>query len=213
MVKYLNSNHTHLECDNINLANHLYQAVDARDLPNMADVESSLLYFCRLVSQKNRIALTGECADEIFGGYPWFHKPELMSANTFPWSKNMETRKLLLSDDLLSTIDLDSYVQAAYNKSLAETPRLEDETREETRRREIAYLNLKWFMITLLDRMDRTSMYSGLVARVPFADHRIVEYIWNVPWEMKCPDGVAKDSFSRPRISYQTKSSTKKVLI
>ena len=192
MVKYLNSNHTHLECDNINLANHLYQAVDARDLPNMADVESSLLYFCRLVSQKNRIALTGECADEIFGGYPWFHKPELMSANTFPWSKNMETRKLLLSDDLLSTIDLDGYVQAAYNKSLAETPRLEDETREETRRREIAYLNLKWFMITLLDRMDRTSMYSGLVARVPFADHRIVEYIWNVPWEMKCPDGVAK---------------------
>ena len=99
MVKYLNSNHTHLECDNINLANHLYQAVDARDLPNMADVESSLLYFCRLVSQKNRIALTGECADEIFGGYPWFHKAELMSANTFPWSKNMETRKLLLSDD------------------------------------------------------------------------------------------------------------------
>ena len=47
-------------------------------------------------------------------------------------------------------------------------------------------------MVTLLDRMDRTSMYPGLEARVPFADHRIVEYMWNVPWEMKCPDGVVK---------------------
>src|SRR5699024_7242485 len=72
------------------------------------------------------------------------------------------------------------------------TPRLEGEGKTEARRREIAYLNLKWFMVTLLDRMDRCSMYSGLEARVPFADHRIVEYIWNVPWEMKCPNGVVK---------------------
>lgn len=132
------------------------------------------------------------CADEIFGGYPWFHNPEMMSANTFPWSRNMETRKQLLSKDLLSSIDLDGYVQAAYEKSVAETPRLAGESPLEARRREIAYLNLKWFMVTLLDRMDRCSMYSGLEARVPFADHRIVEYVWNVPWEMKSPNGLVK---------------------
>lgn len=192
MVDYVKSKHTYLECDNLDLADNLYRAVEARDLPNMADVESSLLYFCRKVAQNNKVALTGECADEIFGGYPWFHNPEIMALNTFPWSKNMETRKLLLSDDLLSKIDLDGYVQAAYEKSIAETPKLIGESKEEARRREIAYLNLKWFMITLLDRMDRTSMFSGLEARVPFADHRIVEYIWNVPWEMKCPNGVVK---------------------
>lgn len=192
MVEHVDSKHTYLECDNLALADNLYNAVDARDLPNMGDVESSLLYFCNKVSAKNKVALTGECADEIFGGYPWFHNPEVMAANTFPWSRNMDTRKLLLSDDLLSSIDLEGYAQAAYEKSIAETPRLIGESASEARRREIAYLNLKWFMVTLLDRMDRCSMYSGLETRVPFADHRIVEYIWNVPWEMKCPNGVVK---------------------
>jgi asparagine synthase (glutamine-hydrolysing) len=192
MRDFVKSKHTYLECDNIDLADNLYNAVDARDLPNMADVESSLLYFCREVAKQTKVALTGECADEIFGGYPWFHNPEIMSLDTFPWSKNMETRKQLLSDDLLHKIDLDNYVHSVYEKSVAETPRLYGENKTEARRREIAYLNLKWFMVTLLDRMDRCSMYSGLEARVPFADHRIVEYVWNVPWEMKCPGGVVK---------------------
>lgn len=192
MKNYVGSKHTYLECNNEDLADNLYLAVDARDLPNMADIESSLLFFCKKVASEVSVTLTGECADEIFGGYPWFHASDIMSLNTFPWSKNMDSRKLLLSDDLLSKIDLDGYVQAAYEKSIAETPKLLGENRTESRRREISYLNLKWFMITLLDRMDRCSMYSGLEARVPLADHRIVEYIWNVPWTMKCPNGRVK---------------------
>lgn len=192
MTELVHSKHTYLECDNLDLADNLYHAVDARDLPNMADVESSLLYFCRKVSSRIKVALTGECADEIFGGYPWFHNPEVMKGSGFPWSRNLETRKQLLSEDLLTTLKLDEYVQASYEKSVAETPRLIGENKTEARRREIAYLNLKWFMVTLLDRMDRCSMYSGLEARVPFADHRIIEYVWNVPWEMKSPNGVVK---------------------
>ncbi len=192
MIDHVKSKHTYLECDNEDLADNLYQAVDARDLPNMADVESSLLFFCGQVAKKTKVALTGECADEIFGGYPWIHRPELMEVNTFPWARNMETRKLLLSDDLLSKVDLEAYVQAAYEKSLSEVPRLQGEDPLNARRREIAYLNLKWFMVTLLDRMDRCSMHSGLEARVPFADHRIVEYVWNVPWDMKSKGGVVK---------------------
>lgn len=191
-VNYLGTKHTYLECNYMELSDYLTLSVDARDLPNMGDIESSLLYFCQKVTKQHRVALTGECADEIFGGYPWFHDQATMSLNTFPWSKNMDTRKQLLSNDLLSVIDLDGYVKATYEQSIAQTPRLEGESKEEARRREIAYLNLKWFMITLLDRMDRSSMYSGLEARVPIADHRIVEYIWNVPWEMKCPNGVVK---------------------
>ncbi len=192
MVESVGSNHRYLECDSLDLADNLLDAVDARDLPNMADVEASLLYFCRQVAPNNKVALTGECADEIFGGYPWFYKTELMDAATFPWSRDIETRKRLLSDALLASVDLEGYVQAAYEKSVAETPRLLGESPQEARRREIAYLNLKWFMITLLDRTDRCSMFSGLEARVPFADHRIVEYLWNVPWEMKCPNGLVK---------------------
>ena len=192
MLDHVGSSHTYLECDNQDLADHLYPAVDARDLPNMADVEASLLYFCHRVAAETKVTLTGECADEIFGGYPWNNRPELMELNTFPWSGNMDTRKHLLSQDLLSTLDLEGYVKAAYERTLSEVPRLIGEAPFEARRREIAYLNLKWFMVTLLDRMDRCSMHSGLEARVPFADHRIVEYVWNVPYSMKAKDGIVK---------------------
>lgn len=192
MVEYFKTNHTYLECDNMLLADYLYKAVDARDLPGMADVESSLLYFCSEVKKYNKVALTGECADEIFGGYPWFHNKESAEIHTFPWSQNLEPRKLLLNDDVLNEIDMDNYVQETYEKSIRETPYLDGENKIESRRREISYLNIKWFMVTLLDRMDRTSMYSGLEARVPLADHRILEYIWNVPWDIKSRNGVVK---------------------
>lgn len=192
MVSHSHTHHIYLECDNTILVDYLQKAVDARDLPCMADVESSLLYFCSKVVDFNKVTLTGECADEIFGGYPWFHKQEMFDSPTFPWSMDLARRKVLLSDDLISGLRLEEYVQNAYETTIQQTPRLAGEEPIEARRRELAYLNIRWFMQTLLDRMDRTSMYSGLEARVPFADHRLVEYVWNVPWEMKCPDGLVK---------------------
>lgn len=192
MVKHCGTNHRFLECGNTQQLSCLYKAVDARDLPCMADVESSMLYFCSQVVTHNKVTLTGECADEIFGGYPWFHNQTVFETDAFPWSQNMEPRQTLLSDALIHDLHMEEYAHAAYEKTINETPLLAEEAPEEKRRREIAYLNLKWFMVTLLDRMDRTSMYSGLEARVPFADHRIVEYVFNVPWQMKCPDGVVK---------------------
>lgn len=192
MVEYSNTKHRYLECSNEQQADYLYAAVRARDLPCMADVESSMLYFCSKVVDYNKVTLTGECADEIFGGYPWFHSQEAFNRQAFPWSYDMEARKALLKDSVIAELPLEEYARAAYEKTIAETPILEGESPQEKRRREIAYLNLKWFMVTLLDRMDRTSMYSGLEARVPMADHRIVEYVWNVPWEMKCMGSHAK---------------------
>lgn len=192
MVKHCGTNHRFLECGNTQQLSCLYKAVDARDLPCMADVESSMLYFCSQVVTHNKVTLTGECADEIFGGYPWFHNQTVFETDAFPWSQNMEPRQTLLSDALIHDLHMEEYAHAAYEKTINETPLLAKESPVEKRRREIAYLNLKWFMVTLLDRMDRTSMYNGLEARVPFADHRIVEYVFNVPWQMKCPDGVVK---------------------
>jgi asparagine synthase (glutamine-hydrolysing) len=192
MLEHYPTNHTYLECDEVQLFDALFTAVDARDYPGMADVDASLLYFCSLVKEKNKVALTGECADEIFGGYPWFYRRELMDRDGFPWSADIEARTLFLKDDLISTLKLSEYSHERYLTSIAKAPHLPGETPEEKKRREIAYLNIKWFMQTLLDRMDRTSMHSGLEARVPFADHRIVEYVYNVPWEMKYQNGVEK---------------------
>ncbi|MBQ8279213.1 MAG: asparagine synthase (glutamine-hydrolyzing) [Roseburia sp.] len=192
MLQHYATNHTYLECDETLLADTLYAAVDAKDYPGMADVDASLLYFCSLVKQHNKVALTGECADEIFGGYPWFYRPELLDRESFPWSSDVSARTLFLKDEWLSTLDLADYSYDHYKTSLAQAPTLSGESAEERKRRGVAYLNIKWFMQTLLDRMDRTSMYSGLEARVPFADHRIIEYVFNVPWEMKYRNGVEK---------------------
>lgn len=184
--------HTCLECDEADLAELLPQAVWIKDLPGMTDVDASLLYFCGQVRQHEKVALTGECADEIFGGYPWFYRPELLYADGFPWSFDLQARCALLNQETVTRLDLEGYVRSRYEAALEEVPRLPGERPEARRRREVAYLNLRWFMQTLLDRMDRTSMAWGLEARVPFANHRIVEYLYNVPWEMKYQNGVEK---------------------
>lgn len=193
MAAFLDSDHSYLECDHLHQADCLIDSVKAHDLPAMGDVDSSMLYFCSLVAKNNRVALTGECADEIFGGYPWFHKKESLEASTFPWTMDLEARKVLLKDDFAEALNMDTFVRESYEASVAQTPQLAGESGEDKRRREIAWLNQQWFMQTLLNRMDRTSAYSGLGARVPFADYRIIEYLWNVPWNMKAQDGIVKN--------------------
>lgn len=192
MADFCRTHHTCLTCDNLSQADKLYDAVDAKDMPGMADVDSSLLHFCRLIKKEHVVAVSGECADEIFGGYPWFHKKEAFEGHCFPWSPDLSVRTGLLKPEILDALDLEEYVNRRYEESIAAVPKLEHESAQEARRREISYLNIRWFMDTLLTRKDRMSMASGLEVRVPYADHRIVEYVFNVPWAYKCPDGVVK---------------------
>lgn len=193
MVAYLQSNHVRLMCDTKTQADALYESVDAHDMPCMADIDSSLLHFCRQVSQHHKVVLTGECADEVFGGYPWFHKPEFLESATFPWTPSLAPRQEIFLPALLNRIHLTDYVADSYNTAISEIDVLPKEDSTETSRRRISYLNIRYFMQTLLNRMDRTSMHSGLEARVPFADRDLVDYIFNVPWSMKAKDGIVKN--------------------
>lgn len=193
MVNYLGIKHNYLACDYVELADLLYDSVDSRCLPTMADVDSSLLYFCSKVAKNHKVALTGECADEIFGGYPWFHREEMIKANTFPWMSDISFRKSLLNPEFAAVLHMERYVKNAYSNTISEVEILPDESELDSARRKVTYLNIKYFMQTLLDRMDRTSMHSGLEARVPFADRRIVDYLYNLPWEMKSRNGIPKD--------------------
>lgn len=193
MVEFLGSEHHYLECDYETQADLLYASVDSHDLPCMADVDSSLVHFCREVSKNHKVVLTGECADEVFGGYPWFHKEEFLKSHTFPWTPDLSPRKELMRDDVLDVIKIDEFVNRAYADAVSEVSLLPGEDETESSRRQIGYLNIRFFMQTLLNRMDRTSMHSGLEARVPFADRKLVEYIFNVPWNMKAHDGVVKN--------------------
>jgi len=182
MAEHLNSEHHELRCPSTELADLLEPAMLARDLPGMADIDSSLLYFCSKISGGFDAALTGETADEVFGGYPWFRSEEAFSQQKFPWS-DMTARRSFLRDDLLDYLDLDAYAKQAYDSSVAQTPRCAADSPEEARRREIAWLNLRWFMQTLLTRMDR--MAGNLSCRAPLADRHLLEYVWNIPWEIK----------------------------
>lgn len=180
----LNTMHHHAVISQKELAEYLTEAVHVRDLPGMADIDSSLLWFCREIKQDFTVGLSGECADEIFGGYPWFHQVAIAERG-FPWIRSTNERYSLLNDSWKKKLTIHKYVQHAYDTTIAETPRLDGESPIDAKRRELFYLNMTWFMTTLLDRKDRMSMGASLEVRVPFADHRLVEYAWNIPWDFK----------------------------
>lgn len=192
MQQHIDSIHHSAIINNEQLAERLKDAVLMKDLPGMADVDSSLLWFCEQIKQDFTVALSGECADEIFGGYPWFYKEELLARGGFPWMRSQKEREQLLLPEWQKKLDLQGYVKERYDETVAETPQLDGETPLKARRREMFYLNMIWFMQTLLDRKDRMSMGASLEVRVPFADHRLVEYAWNIPWEMKMLNGREK---------------------
>ena len=170
----------------------LDNATYARDLPGMADVDFSLLAFCRHIKPHVTVALSGECADEIFGGYPWYRDPDVRDRDGFPWAQNTEYRTNILVKGLREKLDGESYVRDHYEKTCRQSDILPGNTALEVRMKQMVNLNLRWFMQTLLDRKDRMSMYSGLEVRVPFCDYRIAEYLYGVPWPFKDYNGKEK---------------------
>ena len=167
------------------LVSALYDAVDARDLPGMADIDASLLLFSKEAKKHVTVALSGECADEVFGGYPWYRDPKIRNQDGFPWAQSTDYRASFLTPDYAKKINAHQYVDERYKKSLTSAATMPGLAPEEKRMKEMVHLNLQWFMQTLLERKDRMSMYNGLEVRVPFCDHRIVEYLYTIPWEMK----------------------------
>ena len=192
MSEFIGSNHKNVLIDTPELIQALYDATKARDLPGMADVDSSLLLFCKEVKKEFTVAVSGECADEIFGGYPWYHNKDILYSKGFPWSRSTEQRADLLRDGILKNINPFEFVNSHYQKTVAETLSNDFDSPLEKRMKEMFMLNVKWFMQTLLDRKDRMSMANGLEVRVPFCDHELAEYVFNIPWEIKSLDGREK---------------------
>lgn len=206
MVEHIKSNHRYLECAYTELFDCLLDAVKYKDMPGMTDVDASLMFFARKIKENHTVCLSGECADEIFGGYPWFRAKESFEIDRFPWSRDLEFRKRVLSHELREKLPMEEYVRSQYERSVRETPLLlreqvereklfvpqTDKYSRNRRERELAWLNIRWFMATLLERKDRMTMSCGLEVRVPFADHRLVEYLYSLPWEYKYHNNQVK---------------------
>lgn len=197
VAEYLGTDHTRIELDTPELVNSLTRPLAARDLPGMADIDISLLLFCEEIKKTVTVALSGEAADEIFGGYPWFHREEALSADTFPWSLQLDRRMSVIAPELVERIRPHEYVAARYREALSEISRLAGEESFDARIREITYLSITRFLPTLLERKDRMSMAVGLEVRVPFCDHRLVQYVWNIPWSLRNLNGTAKGILRR----------------
>lgn len=190
MADYIGSNHHNIVLENSLVAQALKPATVARGVPAFADVDSSLLLFCKEVKKDVTVCLSGECADEIFGGYPWYHRKEILFEDCFPWARSTAARRNILKDGFLPRGE--EYIDNAYRNTLQKTSYLPQDNKTERRMREMFMLNLDWFMQTLLARKDVMSMESSLEVRVPFCDYRLVEYAYNMPWSMKALDGREK---------------------
>jgi asparagine synthase (glutamine-hydrolysing) len=191
-VAHVCCDHTEVVLDSQELADRdLNRAVmQASDFPLSVsgDMFSSLYRLFQAVRAESTVALSGESADEVFGGYPWFHDPKAVDAATFPWLATTGSTfagTQVLDPDLLDRLNLLEFQADSYAQAIAETPVHKGEDAVERRMREISYLHLTRFVQFLLDHKDRMSMAVGLEVRVPFCDHRLVEYVFNIPWHLK----------------------------
>lgn len=185
MVKYLNTNHNDIHIEQKELFDCLYESVIARDMPGMADIDSSMFIFCKkIASTDQKVVLSGECSDEIFGGYPWFYKEHLKNTDGFPWALSENLRENLVKKGIFKKGEITDYIIASKASTLKNTSHISDDIFE-NKFKEINYLTVKYFMNTLVERTDRMSMRSSLEVRVPYADHRIFEYVYNVDAKLK----------------------------
>ena len=192
LAAYLGTDHTVLTAPNREVARCLTAAVGARDFPGQADIDSSLLYFCAKIKDRHTVALSGECADEIFGGYPWFYRPEMLYRDFFPWIHEPMERAGIFREAFAKPREGYAFLSGEYRKIIADCPMLPEDSETMRTARIATCLSVGYFMTSLLERKDRMSMYSGVEVRVPFADHRILEYVYNVPWDIKFENGVEK---------------------
>jgi asparagine synthase (glutamine-hydrolysing) len=192
MVDEFSTDHEIVRISNRELLDLLADATIARDAPGMGDVDSSLHYICGEVAKDFHIAMSGECGDEVFGGYPWFFRDEDLKRKMFPWAKNIGFRKSLLAPNLAGEIDAEKILTNKYEASVRAVPRADFDADDEYARRQFAAINFEWFMYTLGERSERIGMDNTLFIRMPYCDHTLVEYVWNIPWEFKAYDGREK---------------------
>ena len=188
MVDTFKLNHKNIVIDNDDLITYLKDVVRYRDLPGMVDIDASLYLFAKEMKKDIDVALSGECADEIFAGYPWYYNPDFKCDNKFPWAKDLKIRQSFIKDEFLN-VNIDSYILNKVNNTYRD---LVIKDKNEIEKKKLMKLNLEWFMLTLVDRCDRMTMAAGLNVRVPFCDYRIVEMLYQIPWAYKYQNDTEK---------------------
>ncbi|MBO5229226.1 MAG: asparagine synthase (glutamine-hydrolyzing) [Clostridia bacterium] len=177
--------HTYHVLNSNNLCYALHEALVARDYPSMADIDSSLLLFCQALKQDVDVCLSGEFADEIFCGYPWFYRPDTAQATTFPWAINLAVRENTIAKRLRNVLKIKDFVAQSFADAVAEVPLSPLDSPADRQMKTYSHLTMRWFGLNLLERGERMAARYGLDIRMPFTDLKLVEYVYNIPWTMK----------------------------
>ncbi len=167
------------------------------DLPGVGELETSLYLLFTEMKKDATVALSGESADEVFSGYPWFHQEQFLNADIFPWLVNLGYFSEILSDEIKEKVAPEEYRRKRYQEAKSEVPFLEEEDEKQAKQRQMSYMFITRFLPFMLDRKDRASMMTGFEVRVPFCDFRLVEYLWNVPYDLKSIDNIEKGILRR----------------
>ncbi|MDR1570317.1 MAG: asparagine synthase (glutamine-hydrolyzing) [Oscillospiraceae bacterium] len=202
LANELGADHNILTVTPLAVADALARATELRDFPGQADIDSSLYLYCQKVRAEHTVALSGECADEIFGGYPWFYRPEMLEKPFYPWQHDPVARASLFDDSVARAKEGYEWLSDDYRSDLAKCPVLPDDTADMRAARQATWLSTRFFMTSLLERKDRMSMGASLEVRVPFSDHRVLEYVYNVPWSIKRKNDVEKSLLREAMGSY-----------
>lgn len=192
LADYLKTDHTVLTAPTETVADYLIKATKYRDFPGQADIDSSLLYFCEQVKKEHSVAISGECSDEIFGGYPWFYREEMLNSEFFPFVHKPFARAELFNDEIIKSKEGYDYLSKLYRREMDSVETLETDSEADIVARKASHLSIKYFMTNLLERKDRMSMASSLEVRVPFSDHRLAQFVYNVPWNIKFENNTEK---------------------
>ena len=192
VAEHIGSEHVEVVLKARDVAEAIPQARHARDLPSIGQFDTSMLLMFAALRERSTVALSGEAADEVFGGYPWFHDDGTVWREKFPWLGDAPQLTDYLTADARAALRPDAQTADRYATLRAQVPRLAGEDGLNARMREVLFFSLHGPLLMLLDRKDRMSMAVSLEVRVPFCDHRLLEYVWNVPWEMKVADGREK---------------------
>jgi len=195
-AQYIGSRHQTILIDNRELVSDLarlavYRANDSA--ATFGDVDTSLYLLFKAIRAHSTVAISGEAADEVFGGYAWFRDPQAVAAARFPWLSRMQLlQPELINPEFNRACDFAQYQDSCYHQALDSVDHLPGDSPQERRMREICHMHLQRWLPILLDRKDRLSMAASLEVRVPFTDHSLVEYVYNVPWSIKGKDGEEK---------------------
>lgn len=192
MVSFLDTNHTTFKLTSLELVESLHSAMVSRGFPGMGDIDTSLLKFCEKMKVFADVGMGGECADEVFGGYPWFHRNALMESDFFPWIRSVRERREFINEEIRNSVDGVKLAREIYYDEVKKAPVLMSDSEHERRIREIGYLTYRWFLPVLLERQDKMAGKSNFRIRAPFCNFKLMKYVYNIPWDYKARDEMEK---------------------